>query len=103
SRAELQLAVAAEAALGRLEFAGELADAAAGWRGRLDRLQLVPSSGPTLGLVAPAAFRIGERLQLDRACLVASEPGGQLCASADGRRFDIDGEDLPLALLQPWL
>ncbi|KFN49532.1 translocation/assembly module TamB domain-containing protein [Arenimonas composti] len=104
SRAELQLAAEAEAAAGRLALAGLLVDAADGWRGRLDRLQLVPQRGPSLRLEAPAGFRFaGDQVQLERTCLLASDPGGRLCARAEGRVIDVDGDGLPLALVQPWL
>ena len=104
SQQALRLQGNAAGPMGAATFSGEATRRGDDWRGRLAALRLVPAQGPVLALEAPAVFAYGPRtLQLERSCLRAEEIGGRVCAAATGDRLDIDGDGLPLALVQPWL
>lgn len=104
SRAMLELQGTARGDHGELALGGTLGETRDGLEGELATLRLAPSTGPTLVLQAPAAFRAGTTgLRIERACLRAGDTGGRLCAEADGDTVSVQGEALPLALAAPWL
>jgi len=90
--------------IGSLDAEASAAGKGAQWQGRIAQLRMAPRRGPAWHLQAESGFRYqsGE-LQLDRACLVPSNAGGQLCAQASGRRATISGAGLPLTMLEAWL
>src|SRR5690606_26202238 len=104
---DLGLDASASGDIGRASLSGRLRRGADGaWRGALEQLEAAPAVGATWRLDAPAAFvQPGPgRFTLSPACL-ASDVGGQLCASADwpARGLAVDGQALPLALAAPYL
>ena len=104
SVAKLQLNADVVGEPGRLQIAGSAEGEGWNRRGSVQSLHLVPTMGPDWTLRAPADYRWQNgALSLSPACLRAGQPGGEICAQADGNRARVDGERLPLALLQPWL
>lgn len=103
SLAEARAGVLAQGQIGELSLSADLAQAGEGWRGRLLDLRLAPPQGAPWSLQAPADFRIaGAAATLDEACL--NSAGARLCIDADWpREARIEGNNLPLALLDPWL
>ncbi|MGY0612585.1 translocation/assembly module TamB domain-containing protein [Luteimonas sp. A501] len=104
---DLQLDAEARGDLGHATLSGNARRGGNGlWRGALDALQVAPAVGAAWRLQSAAAFAqaSGGRWTLSPACL-APEVGGHLCASADWPRqgLSIDGEQLPLALVAPYL
>ena len=74
------------------------------WRGRLQSLRLAPATGATWTLQVPAAYRVADgNVFVERACLRADGPGGELCLVMNGRNGTVHGDKLPLALIEPWL
>ena len=91
-----------------LGIAGQVQRRGAGWSGSLDQLRIEPARGNAWALTAPAAFTVvGERFQLQPACLATAGDNGEasLCAQADWPRegLVVNSERLPLTLLAPWL
>lgn len=104
SLARLQLEVDAAGAQGALALAGSIGRRGEQWRGRVEQLRLSAAGAPVLVLESGADFAFGPGLlQLGRSCLAAQEVGGRLCLAASGSEASIQGEALPLALVQPWL
>ena len=91
--------------LASLRLEGDIGQTASGWAGGLQALHIDPAKGADWQLSAPTRFSVaGSRLQLADTCLGA-ETGGALCASADwpARGVTVQGDALPLSLVQPWL
>lgn len=104
SQAQLALEAQARSEHGELQLVGDIGREGTTWAGVLSALQFTPSVGPELTLEDEAVFRLGTGvLQLDRSCLRAGDTAGRLCVAATGERVTLDGNDLPLALAQPWL
>lgn len=104
SLARLQLEVDAAGAQGALALAGSIGRRGEQWRGRVEQLRLSAAGAPVLVLESGTDFAFGPGLlQLGRSCLAAQEVGGRLCLAASGSEASIQGEALPLALVQPWL
>ncbi|HMB57687.1 MAG TPA: translocation/assembly module TamB domain-containing protein [Arenimonas sp.] len=90
--------------IGRLGFDGSANGAGENRQGQIQSLRLAPKVGPVWSLSAPAKYRYAAgSLRLDRACLQATAPGGNLCLQANGEQAALTGEHLPLALLAPLL
>lgn len=89
---------------GELSLAGDVARAGADWQGRLERLRIAAERAPVLELESAAAFRYGPKvLTLERSCLLAQGTSGRLCLAATGNAVTVEGDQMPLALAQPWL
>lgn len=88
-----------------LALAADLRQTASGWQGEVATLRLAPATSPAWALSAPAAFaQAGGDLRLDRACFVPEGSSGSLCAEADWpRSASVQGREVPLSLLDPWL
>ncbi len=104
---DLRLDAAASGDIGRAVLSGSARRGGNGlWRGALEALEIAPSPGAAWRLQSAAilAQGAGARWTLSPACL-AADVGGYLCASADWPRqgLSIDGRQLPLALLAPYL
>ena len=102
---QLALTGSASNEMAQLELAGDLGQTASGWAGGLQSLRIDPAKGADWVLRGPTRFSLaGSRLQLGDTCLGA-ETGGALCARADwpARGLSLQGDALPLALVQPWL
>lgn len=73
-------------------------------QGQLLALRLAPTTGAAWALTAPATYRYAAgSLRLSRACLRPEKFAGELCLQATGNQGSVQGEDLPLALIEPWL
>lgn len=104
SMAKLQLDADVVGEPGRLQLVGSAEGEGWNRRGIVQSLHLVPAMGPEWTLRAPTNYRWQNgAFNLSPACFRAGAPGGEVCAQADGERARIDGDGLPLALLQPWL
>ena len=102
----LALDARARGPMGGITLAGTARKAGARWSGTLARLDLAPQRGAPWSLTRGAAFAWdGRNGTLSPTCLAASGSGGSLCASADWPRrgLDVDGTQLPLALVVPYL
>lgn len=102
----LQLDASARGDIGALDLNGDLErDRRGNWAGTLASLQLAPAKGAAWRLQSPARFaQAGNGFTLSQSCF-SSGAGGSLCASADWPRrgLSIDGNALPLALVEPYL
>ncbi|KGM54010.1 pathogenicity protein [Lysobacter daejeonensis GH1-9] len=101
----LQLDAHAAGDIGTLQLTGNANRSGTLWQGTLATLAFDPAKGAQWRLQQAARFRWdGRNGTLSAACL-ASSGGGTLCASADWPRrgLDVEGNGLPLALLQPYL
>lgn len=89
---------------GELEVAFDAASYGSMWQGRIETLRLAPKYGPAWTLDAAAAYRYRRGMvELDRSCLQASAPGGELCVQTSGTQGTFQARRLPLSLVQPWL
>ena len=91
--------------LGALSLRGNADKRGARWQGALAALQFDPAKGAAWTLQQPARWSWdGGSGGLSHACLLA-QGGGTLCADADWPRrgVNVQGEQLPLALLIPYL
>jgi translocation and assembly module TamB len=96
---------AQSAGLGRIALSGSALRRGSNWSGTLASLQLDPERGAAWRLTAPARYaQNGSAWTLSRSCF-ASASGGSLCADAQwpGRGLALQGDDLPLSLLTPYL
>jgi translocation and assembly module TamB len=101
----LQFDAAAQSEFGALALRGDANRQGARWQGALASLQFDPTTGAGWTLQQAARWSWdGSNGALSRACL-RSGAGGTLCADADWPRrgLDVQGEQLPLALLVPYL
>ncbi|GAB3338478.1 translocation/assembly module TamB domain-containing protein [Marilutibacter aestuarii] len=101
----LSLDAEAQGDIGQLALAGQARKQGNAWQGELARLRLAPARGAQWQLQQAAGFRWdGGNGRLDPACL-ASSAGGRLCANADWPRrgLSVQGEALPLLLIEPYL
>ncbi|QIL19504.1 translocation/assembly module TamB domain-containing protein [Thermomonas sp. HDW16] len=101
----LQFDADARSDLGALALRGNADKQGARWQGALAALQFDPSKGAAWTLQQPTRWSWdGGSGALSRACL-QSNAGGTLCADADWPRrgLNLQGEQLPLALLVPYL
>ncbi len=103
----LELEATARGEPGTLALTGSTRRGGGGWQGTLSALRLAPAVGAAWRLQEPARFALaGGRWTLSPSCFSAEgEAVGALCASADWPRrgLSVDGDALPLALLQPYL
>ena len=91
--------------IGSLELAGNAERRQQLWQGGLSSLRLAPARGAAWNLQSPASFAQTARgWQLSQSCF-ASSAGGALCLDADwpGTGLGISGNNLPLALAEPYL
>ena len=101
----LQFDAEANSDLGALALRGNADKQGARWQGALAALQFDPARGAAWTLQQPARWSWdGNSGALSRACL-RSNAGGELCADADWPRrgLNLQGGQLPLALLVPYL
>jgi len=88
---------------GKIKLDISAAGANQNWKGRLQSLQFAPRLGEAWTLQAPANYQFaGGSIRLDKACLRTGS-AAQLCANANGNAGHIEGRELPLSLLDPWL
>jgi translocation and assembly module TamB len=95
----------ARGAIGAIALQGDANKSGARWQGTLATLRFEPAKGAAWALRQPTRWSWdGNSGALARACL-DSNAGGALCADADWPRrgLDVRGEQLPLALLVPYL
>ena len=91
--------------MGAIDLTGAARKQGATWSGSLASLSFAPERGAPWRLQQASAFRWdGRNGTLSNTCL-ASAAGGSLCATADWPRrgLDIDANELPLALVVPYL
>ena len=101
----LQFDADARGDIGALALRGNADKQGARWQGALAALQFDPAKGAAWTLQQPARWSWdGNSGALSHACLL-SNAGGTLCADADWPRrgLNLQGEQLPLALLAPYL
>ena len=101
----LQFDAEADSELGALALRGDANRQGSRWQGALGALQFDPAKGAAWSLQQPARWSWdGNGGALSRACLL-SNAGGTLCADADWPRrgVNVQGDQLPLALLVPYL
>jgi translocation and assembly module TamB len=111
----LQLEADASGDLGSVSLAGGTDRRNGLWRASLARLRVQPAKGGAWALQAPTAFAQagGGGWRIARSCFApvadaaASGTGGAgtLCATGGWPRpgLDVEGRDVPLALVAPWL
>jgi translocation and assembly module TamB len=100
----LQLDARARGEIGTLDLAASVQRANSRWQGTLASLQLDPAKGATWRLQSPARFaQTANGFTLSQTCF--SSGSGALCANADWPRrgLAIEGNALPLALVEPYL
>jgi translocation and assembly module TamB len=91
--------------IGAIALSGDADKSGTRWQGTLAALRFHPVKGANWSLQQSARWSWdGNSGALSHACL-ASNAGGRLCADADWPRrgLDVHGEQLPLALLVPYL
>ena len=101
----LQFDADAGGEIGKLALRGDAAKQGARWQGTLAALQFDPQRGAGWTLQQPAHWSWdGRNGALSQACLRSGD-GGDLCANADWPRrgLDLQGNQLPLALVAPYL
>ena len=101
----LQVEGKAHNAMGAIALSGSAQQRGNNWQGTLDTLRLSVARGTDWTLQQPARFaQQGSNWTLSQTCLGAAG-GGSLCANANwpGKGVEIQGDALPLTLLQPWL
>lgn len=102
---DLALDVRTRGPMGAIDLTGNARRSGATWSGTLASASLAPERGAPWRLQQPASFRWdGRNGTLSNACL-SSGAGGSLCANADWPRrgLDVDANDLPLAMIVPYL
>lgn len=73
------------------------------WKGVLHSLQFAPRLGEAWTLQSPSNYQFANgSIRLDKTCLRTGS-SAQLCANANGSAASIEGNELPLSLLDPWL
>ncbi len=88
---------------GKIKFDISAAGANQNWKGVLHSLQFAPRLGEAWTLQAPANYQFANgSIRLDKACLRTGS-SAQLCANANGNAGHIEGRELPLSLLDPWI
>ena len=88
---------------GKIKFDISAAGAKKNWKGVLQSLQFSPRLGEAWTLQAPANYQFANgSIRLDKTCLRTGS-SAQLCANANGNAGHIEGRELPLSLLDPWL
>ena len=91
--------------IGAIALSGDANKSGVRWQGGLAALRFDPAKGAAWALQQPTRWSWdGASGALSRSCL-ASDAGGSLCADADWPRrgLNVRGEQLPLALLVPYL
>ncbi|MGH8031130.1 MAG: translocation/assembly module TamB domain-containing protein, partial [Luteimonas sp.] len=102
---DLKLDASATGEIGTLDLAATAQRRGARWQGALASLSLAPTTGAAWRLQSPARYaQTASGFTLSRSCF-ASSAGGTLCADADWPRrgMTLDGNQLPLALVAPYL
>lgn len=105
SVSNLRLDAQARNEMAAVDLQGSVRQQGTQWRGRLDKLRLVPQKGDAWALRAPSDFAVnGSNYTLGETCL-APATGGALCLRANWPRegLVVRGDALPLTLVQPWL
>lgn len=88
---------------GKLKIDISAAGANSNWKGMLRSLQFAPRLGEAWTLQAPANYQLANgSIRLDKTCLRTGNTA-QLCANANGNSGHLEGRELPLSLLDPWL
>ena len=102
---DLQVQGKAHNAMGAVALSGSAQQRGSNWQGTLDSLRLSVARGTDWTLQQPARFaQQGSNWTLSQTCLGAAG-GGSLCANAHwpSKGVELQGDALPLTLLQPWL
>ena len=102
----LEVEADADTEVGAIALSGDAVERNGQWSGTLATLRLQPTTGGAWALQRPARFaQSGARWTLSPSCFATGAVvGGELCASADWpTRVDVRGEQVPLALLAPYL
>jgi len=88
---------------GKIKFDISAAGANQNWKGALHSLQFAPRLGEAWALQAPTNYQFANgSIRLDKTCLRTGS-SAQVCANANGNAGHIEGRELPLSLLDPWL
>jgi translocation and assembly module TamB len=88
---------------GKIKFDISAAGANQNWKGSLQSLQFTPRLGEAWTLQAPANYQFTNgSIRLDKTCLRTGS-SAQLCANANGNTAHVEGRELPLSLLDPWI
>ncbi len=88
---------------GKIKIDISAAGANQNWKGKLQSFQFSPRLGEAWTLQAPANYQIANgSIRLDKTCLRTGS-SAQLCANANGNAGRIEGRELPLSLLDPWI
>ncbi|AOU98538.1 hypothetical protein BI364_11745 [Acidihalobacter yilgarnensis] len=109
--ARMQLTLSAVASAGRLDarLSGGIKPGSARWDGRLLQFDLQPRKGSGWRLRAPAALRLTRHeIDISPTCLEPDgNPSAHLCLNLkfapSGINLHSDWQQLPLAMLDPWL
>lgn len=103
----LQLEADAAGELGSVSLAGGTDRRNGLWQASLVRLRLQPMKGEAWTLQAPTSFaqQRGGGWRIARTCFAPAIAGATLCATGGWPRpgLDVEGRDVPLALVAPWL
>lgn len=105
---QLQLEAEAAGPLGSVSLAGSTDRRGGRWQAGLARLRVQPVRGAAWSLQAPTTFaQQAGGWRIARTCFVPEGEGaaGTLCAAGGWPRpgVDVEGRDVPLALVAPWL
>jgi translocation and assembly module TamB len=101
--ADLRAQADAKFNYGKIKFDITALGASQNWKGRLQSLQFSPRLGEAWTLQAPANYQFANgSIRLDKTCLRTGS-SAQLCANASGSNGSLEGRELPLSLLDPWL
>jgi len=88
---------------GKIQVDISAAGANQNWKGKLHSFQFAPRLGEAWTLQAPANYQFANgSVRLDKTCLRTGS-SAQVCANANGNAGHIEGRELPLSLLDPWI
>lgn len=88
---------------GKIKIDISAAGANKNWKGKLQSFQFSPRLGEAWTLQSPASYQFSNgSIRLDKTCLRTGS-SAQLCANANGNAGRIEGRELPLSLLDPWI
>lgn len=100
---DLRAQVNAAMEYGKIKFDLSAAGANQNWKGVLHALQFAPRLGEAWSLQAPAKYQFANgSVRLDSTCLRTGS-SARVCANANGNTGHIEGRELPLSLLDPWI
>jgi translocation and assembly module TamB len=101
--ADLRVQADAKLDYGKIKLDISAAAVNQNWKGVLHSLQFAPRLGEAWTLQSPSNYQFANgSIRLDKTCLRTGS-SAQLCANANGNTGSIQGNELPLSLLDPWL